>query len=88
MGNHFKDVCKHGIIMRQCRCPGPKAEHLVTCDHPDSPDISDLLREDLRQALLKSGLSETDAEKAIVELDAFTKEQVEKIRADRGRRQT
>lgn len=32
---HFKEVCKtHNIIMKQCKCPGPKSVREVPC--PDS----------------------------------------------------
>jgi flagellar motor switch/type III secretory pathway protein FliN len=23
--------CKHGTVIRQCRCPGPKVEIIVNC---------------------------------------------------------
>lgn len=34
MSGHFKQVCKHGTLQGQCRCPAPdKAERLVACGH-------------------------------------------------------
>ena len=30
-GFHFRKVCKHGIVMGQCRCIGPKVDQLVEC---------------------------------------------------------
>lgn len=29
--SHFIEKCKHGTVVRQCRCPGPKAERIVAC---------------------------------------------------------
>jgi hypothetical protein len=32
MSTHFKSVCKHGMIVTQCRCPSKdKEERLVPC---------------------------------------------------------
>lgn len=31
MSMHFRNVCKHGDTVSQCRCPGPKTEVLVEC---------------------------------------------------------
>lgn len=32
MGMHFIDKCKHGVVVRQCRCADPnKVEHIVAC---------------------------------------------------------
>lgn len=28
---HDKQVCKHGTIVTQCRCPGPKQTVIVRC---------------------------------------------------------
>lgn len=33
--NHHREVCQHGFLVAQCRCPGPKVGRLVAC--PDSP---------------------------------------------------
>jgi len=30
-GTHFRDVCVHGDVVRQCRCAGPKTDHIVPC---------------------------------------------------------
>lgn len=30
-GGHFREVCKHGFVGAQCRCPGPKADRVVEC---------------------------------------------------------
>lgn len=32
---HFIEKCKHGIVVRQCRCPGPKIERIVPCAHEE-----------------------------------------------------
>lgn len=29
-GNHYRNVCKHGIVVSQCRCPGGD-EKIVEC---------------------------------------------------------
>ncbi len=28
---HYLDKCKHGVVVRQCRCPGPKTVNVVPC---------------------------------------------------------
>lgn len=28
---HFRKVCKHGVLVSQCRCPGPKEDTIVIC---------------------------------------------------------
>ena len=28
---HFREVCRHGTIVTQCRCIGPKADRIVAC---------------------------------------------------------
>lgn len=33
---HFKEECKHGILIRQCKCPSrEKAVRVVACPNPD-----------------------------------------------------
>jgi hypothetical protein len=89
--SHFIDVCECGITLRQCRCPGPKTEHVITpCKHEPKfvkPDITDLLREELRQSLVKTGRTEEQVEALLLELEEFTAQQVAKIK-ERGRKQT
>ena len=35
MSTHFRQECEgHGIVVTQCRCPGPKASQTVPC--PDT----------------------------------------------------
>lgn len=34
MTHHFIEKCRHGDIVAQCRCPGPKTERIVECEHP------------------------------------------------------
>lgn len=52
---HFREVCKHGLIMRQCRCPGPKVTTVVECNHPATaidtgwPRVSDEVFDQDRQ---------------------------------------
>jgi len=29
-GVHLREVCVHGAVIRQCRCPGPRTEKVVT----------------------------------------------------------
>lgn len=29
--NHFRKVCKHGRVVAQCRCIGPKTEIIAPC---------------------------------------------------------
>lgn len=38
--SHFIRKCKHGTVMGQCRCPGPKTLQVVQCprDHDDWPE--------------------------------------------------
>lgn len=31
---HSRKICRHGIVVAQCRCPGPKVDVIVPC--PDS----------------------------------------------------
>ena len=36
--HHRRDVCRHGIVMAQCRCMSQdKVTHIVPCDHEDEP---------------------------------------------------
>lgn len=28
---HYIEKCKHGIVLSQCRCPGPKTEYIIEC---------------------------------------------------------
>lgn len=70
--------------MRQCRCPGPKTEHVVTpCKHHPKPDITQLLREELRKSLLDAGHSPEGAEHIIADLEAFTEKEVKRIKEGR-----
>jgi len=32
---HNRDVCPHGRVVSQCRCPGPKADRTVPCPFPE-----------------------------------------------------
>lgn len=33
---HFKEVCRHNVVLRQCRCMSPdKVVRIVECDHDD-----------------------------------------------------
>lgn len=40
---HFIEVCKHGRVVRQCRCFGPKDSVIVPCQSPacDGADAVD-----------------------------------------------
>jgi len=29
--SHYLDKCKHGVVVRQCRCGGPKTVNVVPC---------------------------------------------------------
>lgn len=31
MPTHFQEVCEHGTVVAQCRCPGPKSVKIVPC---------------------------------------------------------
>lgn len=31
---HYQEVCKHGVVVAQCRCPGVKLVRLVACPKP------------------------------------------------------
>lgn len=33
---HFVDKCVHGVVVRQCRCVGPKEVRLVGCSCPET----------------------------------------------------
>ncbi len=35
---HFRNECQHGVIVSQCRCPGPVTPNIVAC--PQSCDAS------------------------------------------------
>ena len=38
-GGHFREVCRHGIVMSQCRCISPhKTVRTVPCNHPDNDE--------------------------------------------------
>lgn len=28
---HYIEKCKHGIVLSQCRCPGPRTEYIIEC---------------------------------------------------------
>lgn len=30
--DHYIERCKHGKVLSQCRCPGPKTEYTVECN--------------------------------------------------------
>lgn len=38
--SHYVNKCKHGTLMGQCRCPGPKPTRIVQCppDHAGWPN--------------------------------------------------
>lgn len=38
MSKHFRDVCRHGRVLSQCRCPGPKEERIQECP-PNCPGL-------------------------------------------------
>ena len=44
MSDHFIEQCKHGQVVRQCRCIGKKEVRIVACMHPDAPgyDLPDV----------------------------------------------
>ena len=84
--SHFKDVCECGITLRQCRCPGPKTTHTISpCRHEEVAEtVVDRLRAQLKAELLKSGqLTEAEADAAIAELEAFTEQEVKRIKENR-----
>jgi hypothetical protein len=42
MSAHFRDVCRHGTVIAQCRCPGPKRDNVKVlcpdrCPFKDAP---------------------------------------------------
>lgn len=32
MSQHYIERCKHGVILSQCRCPGPKVNYTIECN--------------------------------------------------------
>lgn len=43
---HYIEKCKHGLVLSQCRCPGPRTEYIIECPDecgPDGEDYGDLL---------------------------------------------
>lgn len=54
--DHYIERCVHGIVVSQCRCPGPRTEYVTDCP------------EGCRIAALESQLAE--AERTIAELRA------------------
>lgn len=30
-GEHYRSKCVHGVVVAQCRCPGPKTVRVVPC---------------------------------------------------------
>lgn len=38
---HSRKVCKHNILISQCRCPGPKENIIVSCpSHCKEKDVT------------------------------------------------
>lgn len=35
---HYIEKCKHGTLVRQCRCHGPKTVRVVACPKTCAPD--------------------------------------------------
>lgn len=40
---HERQVCKHGVLVSQCRCPGPKVDTVVPCP-PECKECADEAR--------------------------------------------
>ena len=60
---HYIEKCVHGIVLSQCRCPGPRTEYVIECP-PSCGPKSVVEIEDLRTLL-----AQRDARFA--ELDRF-----------------
>lgn len=45
--NHYIEKCKHGLVLSQCRCPGPRTEYIMECP-PECDAVT--LRDQLRHA--------------------------------------
>lgn len=43
--SHFQEVCEHGHIHSQCRCPGPKARISIKCPNPEE-ELAESLHQD------------------------------------------
>jgi len=80
--SHFREVCaRHGTVISQCRCPGPKADLARAC--PGSPpcpeDLPDSLDELLRALAGRASLVTItrDQARAIVDDVRHLRAQVE-----------
>lgn len=55
---HFMEKCEHGIVLSQCRCPGPKLIRRVPCVHKDLPPPDPATRANWAQIMLIRALGD------------------------------
>lgn len=59
--DHYIERCKHGVVVSQCRCPGPRTEYVTDC--PDTCEVVNLkdalATRDAELAELRAELAET-----------------------------
>lgn len=61
--DHYIERCKHGTVLGQCRCPGPKAEYVTNCP-PECADRPETLHETIARLTAERDEWKARAERA------------------------